>query len=242
MRPFLLLPPLVLGLASCGAVPGTSTYGCGGLPEGVSCMSAREVYKLTDGGKPVVALPGQPTALDAAPAAPDTPAPAGAGPAVGSSTGTTSSPPSAAATFPRPPLPATGPMQTIALRPEDAGAADIVPLRTPSRVLRVWIAPWEDTSGRLHVPGYTYAEIEPRRWSIGEAAATGGLRLEPLTQPPPPAPPETRAPLQARAPELQDAAAGPPRRRQPSPPPTPRRQNDSAPQPAGFDQGYLAPP
>ena len=133
-------------------------------------------------------------------------------------------------------------MQTIALRPEDAGAADIVPLRTPSRVLRVWIAPWEDSVGRLHVPGYTYAEIEPRRWSIGEAAATGGLRLKPLTQPPPPAPPETPAPLQVQEPELQDAAAGPPRRRQPSPPPTPRRQNGSATQPAGFDQGYLAPP
>ena len=228
MRPLLLLPPLVLGLAGCGAVPGTSTYGCGGLPEGVSCMSARDVYKLTDGGKPVVALPGQPTALDAAPAAAHPPA---AGPTTPAST-----------LSPRPPLPATGPMQTIALPPEDAGAADIVPLRTPSQDLRVWIAPWEDTSGRLHVPGYTYAEIEPRRWSIGEAAATGGLRLEPLTQPPPPAPPETRAPLQARAPELQDAAAGPPRRRQPSPPPTPRRQNDSATQPAGFDQGYLAPP
>jgi len=122
MRPLLLLPPLVLGLAGCGAVPGTSTYGCGGLPEGVSCMSAREVYKLTDGGKPVVALPGRPTALDAAPAAPT----------AGSSTGTTSSPPSASATFLRPPLPATGQVQAIALRPEDAGAADIVPLRTPS--------------------------------------------------------------------------------------------------------------
>jgi hypothetical protein len=92
------------------------------------------------------------------------------------------------------------------------------------------------------VPGYTYAEIEPRRWSIGEGAATGGLQLKPLTQPPPPAPPETPAPLQVLEPELQDAAAGPPRRRQPSPPPTPRRQNDSATQPAGFDQGYLAPP
>ena len=236
MRPLLLLPPLVLGLAGCGAVPGTSTYGCGGLPEGVSCMSARDVYKLTDGGKPVVALPGQPTALDAARAAPDTPAPAGAGPAA-------ASPTTPASTLsPRPPLPATGPMQTIALRPEDAGAADIVPLRTPSQVLRVWIAPWEDTSGRLHVPGYTYAEIEPRRWSIGEAAATGGRQLKPLTQPPPPAPPETPAPLQVLEPELQDTAAGPPRRRQPSPPPAQRRQNGDATQPVGFDQSYLAPP
>ena len=213
MRPLLSLPLLALGLAGCGAVPGSSTYGCGGLPEGVSCMSAREVYKLTDGGKPVVALPGQPTALDAAPTAPDTPALAGA-----------------------------GPMQTIALRPGDAGAADIVPLRTPSRVLRVWIAPWEDTSGRLHVPGYTYAEIEPRRWSIGEGAATGRLQLEPLTQPAPPTPPETPPALQAQEPELQDAAVGPPRRRQPSPPSTPRRQPNSATQPVGSDQTYLAPP
>jgi conjugal transfer pilus assembly protein TraV len=196
-------------------------------------MSARDVYKLTDDGKPVIALPGQPTALDAAPA--DT-----GSAAAGSSAGTTSRPPSASAAFPRQPLPATGQVQTIALRPEDAGAADIVPLRTPSRVLRVWIAPWEDTSGRLHVPGYTYAEIEPRRWSIGEAAATGGLQLKPLTQPPPP--PETPTPRQAEGPELQDAAAGPPRRRQPSPPPTPRRQNDSATQAAGYDQTWLAPP
>ena len=234
MRPIVSLPLLALGLAGCGAVPGAESYGCGGLPEGVSCMSAREVYKLTGDGKPVIALPGQPTALDTAPAA--------AGPTAGSSAGTTGSTSPASATFPRPPLPATGRVQTIALRPEDAGAADIVPLRTPSRVLRVWIAPWEDTSGRLHVPGYTYAEIEPRRWSIGEAAATGGLQLKPLTQPPPPAPPDTPAPLQSQEPDLQDAAASPPRRRQPSPPPTPRRQADDATQAVGFDQGHLAPP
>lgn len=238
MRPLLSLPLLALGLAGCGAVPGSSSYGCGGLPEGVSCISARDVYKLTDGGKPVVALPGQPTALDPAAGGP---APA----ATGNSTAAGSAVPAsnlASTLSPLPPLPAAGQLQAIALRPEDAGAADIVPLRTPSRVLRVWIAPWEDTSGRLHVPGYTYAEIEPRRWSIGEAAATGGLQLKPLTPPPPPAPPETPAPLQAREPELQDAAAGPPRRRQPSPPPTPRRQADSATQAVGFDQTRRAPP
>ncbi|MGE0147984.1 MAG: type IV conjugative transfer system lipoprotein TraV [Geminicoccaceae bacterium] len=232
MRAFVSLPLLALGLAGCGAVPGSSSYGCGGLPEGVSCMSARDVYKLTDGGKPVVALPGQPTALDAAP---PSPAPAGAA-------ATGSPPPSAATHSPRPPLPATGQVQAIALRPEDAGAADIVPLRTPSRVLRVWIAPWEDTSGRLHVPGYTYAEIEPRRWSIGEGTARGGLQLKPLTPPPSLAPPATPPALQAREPELQDAAAGPPRRRQPTPSPPPRRQADSATQPAGYDQTWLAPP
>ena len=236
MRPLLSLPLLALGLAGCGAVPGSSTYSCG-LPEGVTCTSARNVYKLTNSGLPVTAMPGQPTALD--PAAGGNPAPAAtvptAGPAV--TTGNLAS-----TLSPLPPLPTTGQVQTIALRPEDVGAADIVPLRTPSRVLRVWIAPWEDTAGRLHVPGYTYAEIEPRRWSIGEGAASGGLQLEPLTQPAPPTPPETPPALQAQEPELQDAAARPPRRRQPSPPPTPRRQPDSATQPVGSDQTYLAPP
>ena len=183
MRPLLSLPLLALGLAGCGAVPGSSTYSCG-LPEGVTCTSARNVYKLTNSGLPVTAMPGQPTALD--PAAGGNPAPAATGPTAGPAVTTGNL---ASTLSPRPPLPTTGQVQTIALRPEDAGAADIVPLRTPSRVLRVWIAPWEDTAGRLHVPGYTYAEIEPRRWSIGEGAATGGLQLKPLTQPAPPTPP-----------------------------------------------------
>ena len=37
LQPGLCLPLLLL-TAACGAVPGTSTYGCGGLPEGVSCV------------------------------------------------------------------------------------------------------------------------------------------------------------------------------------------------------------
>ena len=157
MRPALLCLPMLLGLAACGAVPGTSTYSCG-LPEGVTCTSARNVYQLTNSGLPVTAMPGQPTALNKLPAdapaiAPTAPTPAalpGASPA------------------------ASGWQAAIALRPEDAGAAAALPLRTPAKVLRVWIAPWEDDAGRLHVPGYTYAEIEPRRWSIGgsEPSAT----------------------------------------------------------------------
>ena len=64
LRPALHCLPLLLGLAACGAVPGTSTYSCG-LPEGVTCTSARNVYQLTNSGLPVTAMPGQPTALEA---------------------------------------------------------------------------------------------------------------------------------------------------------------------------------
>jgi len=46
-------------------------------------------------------------------------------------------------------------------RPEDPLA-----LRSPARVMRIWIAPWEDSRGDLHAPGYLYTEIEPRRWTL----------------------------------------------------------------------------
>jgi hypothetical protein len=42
--------------------------------------------------------------------------------------------------------------------------------RLPAKVMRIWIAPWEDSRGDLHAPGYLYTEIEPRRWTIGGPA------------------------------------------------------------------------
>ena len=53
------------------------------------------------------------------------------------------------------------------VRPPAAGA---VPLRSPARVMRIWIAPWEDSRGDLHAPGYLYTEIDPRRWTLGAQA------------------------------------------------------------------------
>ena len=32
--------------------------------------------------------------------------------------------------------------------------------------MRIWIAPWEDSRGDLHAPGYLYTEIDPRRWTL----------------------------------------------------------------------------
>ncbi len=46
------------------------------------------------------------------------------------------------------------------------GAIDPLALRMPAQVMRIWIAPWEDSRGDLHAPGYLYTEIEPRRWAL----------------------------------------------------------------------------
>ena len=54
---------------------------------------------------------------------------------------------------------------TVPSYPEDPLAR-----RLPAKVMRIWIAPWEDSRGDLHAPGYLYTEIEPRRWTVGGPA------------------------------------------------------------------------
>ncbi|MBD9358969.1 TraV family lipoprotein [Methylomonas fluvii] len=57
---------------------------------------------------------------------------------------------------------------------------DPTPIRTPSQVMRIWIAPWEDADGDLMVSNYVYTELEPRRWMVGKAAPTASSSLIPL--------------------------------------------------------------
>jgi conjugal transfer pilus assembly protein TraV len=57
---------------------------------------------------------------------------------------------------------------------------DPAPLRTPAKVMRIWIAPWEDADGDLQVSGYVYTELAARRWLIGEPAAPLTPTLRPL--------------------------------------------------------------
>lgn len=71
-----------------------------------------------------------------------------------------------------------------------AEVSGAVPLRTPSRVMRIWYAPWENESGDLHVAKIVYTEIEARRWTIGEPAPTRPKDITPLQ----PAPASPRAP------------------------------------------------
>lgn len=42
------------------------------------------------------------------------------------------------------------------------------PIRQPSQVMRIWIAPWIDQGDNLNWSGYVYTEVTPRRWAFGE--------------------------------------------------------------------------
>jgi hypothetical protein len=69
-------------------------------------------------------------------------------------------------------------LTAVALLPRPEGP---VPLRTPAQVMRVWIAPWEDSRGDLHAPGYLFTEITPRRWSLAMShEPLAGRRITPL--------------------------------------------------------------
>jgi conjugal transfer pilus assembly protein TraV len=148
-------------LALTGCAIGKSEFTCSGIPEGVSCLSASEVYeasKRTDG--PVTGNPEKRDQQEQQ------------GPA------------------------SAAPKSLPGMVPEIADGA--LPLRTPSRVMRIWVAPWEAEDSDLHLTKLIYTEIEPRRWTIGKTARTRAREITPLQSGPtgptmqPVAPPATR--------------------------------------------------
>ncbi|HFQ5158103.1 TPA: TraV family lipoprotein [Vibrio vulnificus] len=120
-------------LSGCSSLDfGSSKYGCSGMPDGVRCLSAREVYELTSNG-------AAPKTIDAVATR------------IGSLSGYSQSDLE------------TGLLSYPALPKTQQSA----PIRIPSRVMRIWIAPWEDDRGDLNLVSYVFTEIEPRRWDIG---------------------------------------------------------------------------
>lgn len=52
---------------------------------------------------------------------------------------------------------------------------DSKPLRIPPKVIRIWVAPWEDADGDAQQPGYIYSEITDKRgrWVFNEKEVVG---------------------------------------------------------------------
>ncbi|NVP00685.1 type IV conjugative transfer system lipoprotein TraV [Photobacterium damselae subsp. damselae] len=42
------------------------------------------------------------------------------------------------------------------------------PIRTPTKVMRIWISPWIDAKDALHLSGLVFVDVEPKKWNIGE--------------------------------------------------------------------------
>lgn len=129
-----------LGLSACAI--GNKDFACKGYPQGVTCMSAIDVYEATNGE-----YTRQPLNE-------------GKGKTVAPQSGTRAAAIAAAdATRNR----------TIQfggnLPPPDRP----IPLLSEPEVMRILFAPWKDGVGNLIAPGLVFAEVTPRTWNIGIA-------------------------------------------------------------------------
>jgi conjugal transfer pilus assembly protein TraV len=167
MNKILGLTLLAGAIAMSGCATTGSKYACP-HPHGVTCMAATDVYKATNNADEVVGIDpdearklareGKPAGkvanpLPAAVVTDSTPAaePAKPGVVIDGDTLALSD----------------APAQTYAMASQaapSAGAAE--PYRLPAKIMRIYIHPWEDEHHDLHMGGFLFTEIVPRRWSL----------------------------------------------------------------------------
>jgi conjugal transfer pilus assembly protein TraV len=168
--------PLVLAGCSASGLDARTGFGCK-APDGVTCLPVSAVYAASRERS----LPAQ-QSVRPVPAAPSAELPA---------------PPSApAAALPE----ASGPPRVAARAPLSSGT----PVRTAPRVLRIWLAPYEDSDGDLRDQAHLYVTVDRGAWQLEHTRQSIQERFAPLralpSAPVPPANPVPRLPVPDVAP------------------------------------------
>lgn len=154
MRSYCLLS-VVLALSGCAI--GSSDFACPGRPAGVHCMSTREVYNATNHGSYVPPTSDKPIGDDPSKEHHKHTEP---------SNEKQATPHEAAMQY----VPApNGRNDIVSVSTLDPAVNKPVPIRTPSQVMRVWIRSWESSKGVLNSGGYSFVEVESRRWVVGDS-------------------------------------------------------------------------
>lgn len=86
-----------------------------------------------------------------------------------------------AASRPRAPA-ASSPNAVSAIGPQ----GDVAAYREEAKIMRIFISPWEDQQGDLHMSGYIFSEIAPRQWAVAKHDDGGGDGMLALLAPPAP--------------------------------------------------------
>lgn len=141
---------LASGCTSMAGVGGTSEYSCK-APEGVKCDSVSGTYyNSVENNLPSQRQGGLGRPQDPAPRRPEPLARNRIASAVDAT-----------------PVPApAGTSSGVAL---PAAAYTSMPLRSPARVLRLWVKPWEDADGDLMDQLYVYVPVDNGRWLVDHA-------------------------------------------------------------------------
>jgi|JI10StandDraft_1071094.scaffolds.fasta_scaffold169168_2 conjugal transfer pilus assembly protein TraV len=185
MRPLRQLPLLIAFLLTgCANVLNTANhdeFACPGMPAGVMCKSPLQVYRATHdashGATPdrdleTAALAKRSGAQTSQETFDD-------------GSGLVSLQPEKAARD----KPSALPLPLHLPIAQSASPNLPLPVLEPAKVMRIWIAPWEDSKKDLHWPSYLFTEIQPRKWSFGKAEFTGSrpviphLMVTPSAQP-----------------------------------------------------------
>lgn len=149
--------------SACSTV-GEKDFACPGRPPGVRCMSATEVYEATQTTDSVAATSAKPMGDDPQ-------RDRRRSTSRRASQGTSASK-NAKDELPAEPTPPRSELDTLRTSLMVPATDKPIPIRTPAQIMRVWIAPWEDSRGVLHAGGYAFVEVESRRWSFGETQTT----------------------------------------------------------------------
>lgn len=136
-----LTAALLLTISGCTSLGlGESEYGCKGMPDGVQCMSSREVYMATNNGNKIYA-----------------PLSEGGGNKDSKNKETNKT------TLNRTEKNFVSDTYLTPSIPDSP-----VPIRTPAQVMRIWIGQWEDSNRDLIGASEIYTEIEARKWVIAQ--------------------------------------------------------------------------
>lgn len=175
MSPLRQLPLLIaLLLTGCASVLNTANhdeFACPGMPAGVMCKSPLQVYHATDEANHGV-TPDR-NSVTAAPAKRSGGKTSQATSDDGSGLVSLQTEKAARDKPPALPLPLHFPIA------QSASPNLPLPVLEPAKVMRIWIAPWEDSKKDLHWPSYLFTEIQPRKWSFGKSEFTGSRPVIP---------------------------------------------------------------
>ena len=114
------------------------------------------------------------------------------------------------------PKPATAPASASSASPgasRSATAAAVgtpaTPIRSQPRVLRLWIAPWEDADGDLHEAAVVHVLVDTGRWLIERVVPANRNRVDAVRPPVPSSAPASGPPSAGEPPSR--AESGPDR-------------------------------
>lgn len=99
---------------------------------------------------------------------------------------------------------------SVALAQPAAPGSTTNAIRSNPRLLRVWIAPWEDSDGDLHEEGYVHMVVDNGRWLIEHVRSAARSNVDAVAPP--------VAPAADAAPSKSDAEQISPGQRLPVPP------------------------